>query len=139
MSADGLLDALLQPADARTRGGGAEGRVGAASTGILLPVLRAQGGGTVLNISSIAGLRPLPLAGAAYCASKAAVDQLGDLINMEEGKNGIRCTNICPGEIDTPILDRRPQPPSAGQLGKRRDAMSEAPSGTCKLTVARDT
>ena len=76
-----------------------------------LPVMRAQGHGTVINVTSIAGLRALPFAGAAYCASKAGMNSLGDMINLEDGPNGIRCTSICPGEVDTPILDKRPVPP----------------------------
>ena len=39
--------------------------------------------------------------------------QLGDMINLEDAPNGIRCTSICPGEVDTPILDKRPVPPPA--------------------------
>jgi NAD(P)-dependent dehydrogenase (short-subunit alcohol dehydrogenase family) len=78
-----------------------------------LPTLREQGGGTIINVSSICGLRALDIGGAAYCASKAGLNALGNMINLEEAKNGIRCTNLCPGEVDTPILDRRPVPPTA--------------------------
>lgn len=35
------------------------------------------------------------------------------MINKEESENGIRCTNICPGEVVTEILDKRENPPSA--------------------------
>ena len=67
----------------------------------------------VINVSSIAGRRALPLSGAAYCASKFGMNALGDIINMEEAKHGIRCTNICPGEVETEILNKRPVPPTA--------------------------
>jgi NAD(P)-dependent dehydrogenase (short-subunit alcohol dehydrogenase family) len=65
----------------------------------------------VINTSSICGLRALTLGGAAYCASKAGLNALGNMINLEEAKHGIRCTNLCPGEVDTAILDKRAQPP----------------------------
>ena len=49
---------------------------------------------------------------ASYCASKFAQQSLGNAINLEEYENGIRCTNIAPGEVATAILDKRPVPPS---------------------------
>jgi NADP-dependent 3-hydroxy acid dehydrogenase YdfG len=54
----------------------------------------------------------LAIAGAAYCGSKHAVVALTETINMEECVNGIRACVICPAEVATPILDRRPVPPS---------------------------
>ena len=79
----------------------------------ILPLMRAQNGGTIINISSIAAIRNTPLSGASYSASKAGVHALGNMINQEEAQNGIRCTTVSPGEVDTPILDRRAQPPPA--------------------------
>ena len=38
---------------------------------------------------------------------------LGTAVSLEEAKNGIRVTNIYPGEVDTPILDERPTPVTA--------------------------
>ncbi len=66
--------------------------------------------GLVINISSIAGKRALRLGGVAYCASKFAMTALGTFASLEEGRNGIRVTNIYPGEVDTPILENRPTP-----------------------------
>ena len=78
-----------------------------------LPQMRLQQDGLIVQITSIAGKRTLAnLSGAAYCASKFAQQSLGSAINVEEHENGIRCTNIAPGEVVTPILDKRPQPPS---------------------------
>lgn len=57
----------------------------------------------------------LPTAGSAYCASKFAMNSLGEAINLEEHTNGIRATNIMPGEVVSEILDKRPNPPSAEQ------------------------
>lgn len=77
----------------------------------ILPIMRAQGGGLIINVSSWAGRWPAYLAGAAYNAAKHAVSAMNELINMEEGGNGIRCTALCPGEVYTPIMDSRPVPP----------------------------
>jgi NADP-dependent 3-hydroxy acid dehydrogenase YdfG len=76
----------------------------------VLPVMRQHGGGLIVNVSSIAAVRPSKLAGAAYSASKAGVSALSSVVSQEELKNGIRCTAVCPGEVDTPILDERPEP-----------------------------
>jgi NAD(P)-dependent dehydrogenase (short-subunit alcohol dehydrogenase family) len=76
----------------------------------VLPQMRERGDGLVINISSIAGKRALRLGGVAYCASKFAMTALGTFATLEEGRNGIRVTNIYPGEVDTPILDARPTP-----------------------------
>jgi len=77
-----------------------------------LPRMREQGGGLVVNISSVAGKRAVPLGGVAYNASKFAMTALGTSVTLEERQNGIRVTNIYPGEVNTPILDRRPVPVS---------------------------
>ncbi len=84
-----------------------------------LPAMRAAGGGTIVNIASTAGRWGSSLAGAAYSSAKHGVVGLNSVINEEESRNGIRCTVILPGEVETPILDRRPQPVSA----ERRRAM----------------
>jgi NADP-dependent 3-hydroxy acid dehydrogenase YdfG len=79
----------------------------------VLPAMRAQHDGLVINISSWAGVHHPKLTGAAYNGSKHAVVALTETINIEEGVNGIRACAICPAEVATPILDRRPVPPSA--------------------------
>lgn len=84
----------------------------------VLPMMRAQGGGLIINVSSWAGRWPAYLAGAAYNAAKHAVSAMNELINMEEGSNGIRCTALCPGEVYTPIMDARPVPPSLEEKQK---------------------
>ena len=73
-----------------------------------LPAMRAQKDGLIVNISSVAGKRAVLLGGVAYNASKFAMTALGTSVGLEEAENGIRVTNIYPGEIDTPILDERP-------------------------------
>tara|TARA_R110002096_G_scaffold206192_10_gene392397 strand:+ start:13914 stop:14645 length:732 start_codon:yes stop_codon:yes gene_type:complete len=76
----------------------------------VLPSMRQRKDGIVFNVSSIAGKRALPLAGAAYAASKFAATALGTEIGAEEAGNGIRITNVYPGEVNTPLLDDRPEP-----------------------------
>ncbi|HTL29545.1 MAG TPA: SDR family oxidoreductase [Tepidisphaeraceae bacterium] len=76
-----------------------------------LPTMRAKKSGTIVNIVSDAGLRSNKVSGIAYIASKFGLTGLTDTINVEERANGIRATAIFPGEINTPLLDRRPAPP----------------------------
>jgi NAD(P)-dependent dehydrogenase (short-subunit alcohol dehydrogenase family) len=77
----------------------------------LLPGMRTLGSGTIVGIVSDAGLAASPKAGAAYVASKFAQRGLLQSINAEERHRGIRATAILPGDIDTPLLDKRPTPP----------------------------
>jgi NADP-dependent 3-hydroxy acid dehydrogenase YdfG len=76
----------------------------------VLPSMRKRQNGLVINISSISGLRASRLGGVAYCASKFAMAGLGTAVGLEEAANGIRVSNVFPGEVDTPILDERPTP-----------------------------
>jgi NADP-dependent 3-hydroxy acid dehydrogenase YdfG len=78
-----------------------------------LPQMRQRQDGLIINISSIAGLRASLLGGLAYNASKFAMTALGTTVGLEEKDRGIRVTNVYPGEVETPILDRRPVPVSA--------------------------
>ncbi len=79
----------------------------------VLPVMREQGGGLVINISSMAAKGVSPLTGPAYTAAKHAMNAMTASLLIEERNNGIRATAICPGEVATPILDQRPVPVSA--------------------------
>lgn len=78
-----------------------------------LPSMRARSSGTIVNIVSEAGKQASPKAGVAYVISKFGQAGLTQSINAEERANGIRACSIFPGDIDTPILDKRPNPPSA--------------------------
>ena len=62
--------------------------------------------------------RASKLTGAAYNASKFAMTALGNSVCLEEWKNGIHVTNICPGEVNTPIMDQRPVPVSEERKAK---------------------
>ncbi|HLZ08580.1 MAG TPA: SDR family oxidoreductase [Chloroflexota bacterium] len=82
-------------------------------TRAVLPTMRAQRDGLIINISSIAGVQPSTVSGVAYGASKFGVMSLTGMVNLEEWSNGIRATVVCPGEVATPIMDKRPNPPPA--------------------------
>jgi NAD(P)-dependent dehydrogenase (short-subunit alcohol dehydrogenase family) len=84
----------------------------------VIPGMREQGGGLIVNISSIAGKRALELGGSAYCASKFAITALGTTTGLEERENGIHITNVYPGEVNTPILADRPVPVPPEKLAK---------------------
>ncbi len=78
----------------------------------VLPGMRSRKRGTIINISSIAGKRAAALGGIAYAASKFAMTALGTSVANEVGGDGVRITNLYPGEVNTPILEQRPQPVS---------------------------
>ena len=78
----------------------------------VLPGMRARKDGLIINISSWAGRYASALTGPAYNATKRAVIALSESINMEECMQGIRATSILPGEVATPIMEKRPVPPS---------------------------
>jgi NADP-dependent 3-hydroxy acid dehydrogenase YdfG len=79
----------------------------------VLPQMRERRDGIIVNISSTAGKRANPLGGAAYSAAKFGMSSLGLSVGVEEKDNNVRVTNIYPGEVDTPILENRPQPVTA--------------------------
>ena len=85
---------------------------------IFLPAMRKQKSGTIVNIVSEAGRQASPKAGPGYVISKFGMVGLTQAINAEERPNGIRACAILPGDIDTPILDKRPAPPDATARAK---------------------
>jgi len=80
-------------------------------TQALLPMMRRTGG-IVVNIVSTAALAASPGAGTHYCAAKRALLSLTESINKEEASRGVRACALLPGEVDTPLVDRRPRPPT---------------------------
>ena len=78
----------------------------------VLPDMRARKQGLIINISSVAGKRALEVAGVVYSASKFAMTALGTAVSNEVRCEGVRVTNVYPGEVNTPILDKRPSPVS---------------------------
>ena len=83
-----------------------------------LPQMRARGSGTIVNIVSDAARQASPKAGPGYSMSKFGVVGLTQAINAEERPRGIRACAILPGDIDTPLLDKRPAPPDAAARAK---------------------
>jgi NAD(P)-dependent dehydrogenase (short-subunit alcohol dehydrogenase family) len=77
-----------------------------------IPTLRASGGGVVCNLTSASLLFPMPFY-AAYRASKAAVQALGESLRAELAPFGIRVVEILPGPIDTDMLSGSDRPPEA--------------------------
>ena len=78
-----------------------------------LPHMRARQSGTIVNIVSDAGKQASPKAGPAYVMSKFGLAGLTQSINAEERAHGVRACAIFPGDIDTPLLNKRPVPPDA--------------------------
>ncbi len=80
--------------------------------GNVLPDMRERKDGLIVLISSIAGIRGSMLGGVAYSASKFALSGMGMTVGQEVKDEGVRITNLYPGEVNTPILDGRPVPVS---------------------------
>ena len=70
------------------------------STQAVLPVMRKQGGGSIVNISSIGGQIP-DIARIGYAVSKDAIIYLSKNMALQEGRNGIRVNVVCPGQTAT--------------------------------------
>jgi short-subunit dehydrogenase len=66
----------------------------------VVPVMRQQGGGTIINVSSVAGHIPLPFH-AAYSATKFALNAIGKAGGVELKKDGIHILTVCPGFVRT--------------------------------------
>jgi len=86
-------------------------------TSAVLPAMRQAGAGHLIYISSISGLVP-DVSGAAYQAAKRGLLGLAHAIRVEEKENGIRTCVICPGLVDTEILEKRPVKPGPEMLAK---------------------
>jgi len=87
-----------------------------------LPQMRHRGSGTIVNVISDAAKQASPKAGPAYSMSKAGLVGLTQAINAEERARGIRACALLPGDIDTPLLDKRPAPPDAAARAKMMKA-----------------
>lgn len=75
-------------------------------TRAVIPMMRSQGFGHIINIGSIAGLEPYP-GGNVYCASKAAVQSLNKSLRMDLIRTNIRVTGIEPGMVETEFSEVR--------------------------------
>jgi len=109
--------------------------------------MQARREGTVINVASFAGWHFSYLTGPAYTASKAGMMALTHSFNIEECVNGLRATALCPGEVATPILKKRPVEPSPEEkarmlqeedLGRTIRFIAEMPPHVCinELVIA---
>ena len=106
----------------------------------VLKGMQARREGTVINVASFAGWHFSYLTGPAYTASKAGMMALTHSFNIEECVNGLRATALCPGEVATPILKKRPVEPSAeakarmvqeAEMGRTIRFIAEMPAHVC--------
>ena len=104
------------------------------ATRAVLPAMRDRKNGHLIYIASISGLVP-DLSGAAYQASKRGMLGMAHAIRVEEKENGIRTSVICPGLVDTEILEKRPVKPPPEMLANalQSDAVAEAVLFIAKL------
>ncbi|MEO8452510.1 MAG: SDR family NAD(P)-dependent oxidoreductase [Gemmatimonadota bacterium] len=71
---------------------------------VTIPIMEAQGGGVVINVSSINSIRTLPALSLSYAASKAGVNALTRELAVEYAAKGIRVNAILPGMMNTPFV-----------------------------------
>jgi NADP-dependent 3-hydroxy acid dehydrogenase YdfG len=83
----------------------------------VLPGMRERGAGHIIYVASISGIVP-DVSGAAYQAAKRGIIGLAHAIRVEEREKGIRTCAVCPGLVDTEILENRPVKPPAEMLAK---------------------
>ncbi len=103
-------------------------------TQAVLAGMREARSGYLIYVSSISGL-VLDVSGAAYQAAKRGVLGLAHAVRVEEKENGIRTCVICPGLVDTEILENRPVKPSAEMMEKalQADDVAEAIVAVARL------
>ena len=84
----------------------------------VLPAMRKQKDGCIINVASWAGRHVSKMPGPAYTTTKHAVLALTHSFNMDECVNGLRACCLSPGEVATPILKSRPVLPSEAEQAK---------------------
>ena len=82
----------------------------------VLPHMEAAGSGTIVNVSSGAGLRGMK-ANPGYIAAKAGVSALTRALAIDHGPNGVRVNAVAPGPIRTPLMDRNRSPEEIAAMG----------------------
>lgn len=98
---------------------------------IVLPTMAKQGGGSIVNVGSIGGLRHLGHDHVGYSAGKSALVQFTRQIAVRYARDNIRCNTVIPGMIDTPLLEHRvSRQKGRGDLATlRREAETRVPLG----------
>lgn len=99
-------------------------------THAVLPQMRQRQSGQIICVNSISGKRANPLGGVGYIAAKFGLRGLAMGVAAEEKANGIRVSSIYPGEVNTPILEVRPEPVTE----QRKSAMLQ-PEDVARLIV----
>jgi NAD(P)-dependent dehydrogenase (short-subunit alcohol dehydrogenase family) len=89
-----------------------------------LPLMKAQGGGSIVNIASIAGLVGHKFTNETYTASKGAVTLLTKSVAVKYARDKIRCNSIHPCTVDTPMVRELFKDPE-----KKRERLDEVPLG----------
>jgi NAD(P)-dependent dehydrogenase (short-subunit alcohol dehydrogenase family) len=92
-----------------------------------IPALAASGDGAIVNVASQLALAAVP-GFSAYCASKAAVLHLTRCMALELLPSGVRVNAVCPGGVDTPLLQRA-FPDGRGPQGTLDDLVAAHPIG----------
>jgi NAD(P)-dependent dehydrogenase (short-subunit alcohol dehydrogenase family) len=88
----------------------------------VLPLMEAQGSGSIINISSLAGIRFSGYNNVSYYASKAALNQLTSHLAVQVAAKGIRVNAILPGLMDTPLIYARRAGGDAAAMVAERNA-----------------
>ena len=94
----------------------------------VIPIMERQGGGSIVNISSVAGLRYIDRPLVSYQAAKAGLQQFSRGVAIQYAKAGIRSNTVVPGLMNTPLVHHRlidkNDPDSEAEVIARRDAFS---------------
>ena len=90
----------------------------------VIPVMRQQGGGTIINLSSVAGHIPIPFH-AAYSATKFALNAIGKAAGVELKKDGIHVLTVCPGRVRTPFSENAVRGIEVKRVGSGRGISAE--------------
>jgi short-subunit dehydrogenase len=102
------------------------GAVGAMQA--VIPLMRQQGGGMIINISSVAGHIPVPFH-AAYSATKFALNAIGKAAGVELKKDGIHVLTVCPGRVRTPFGENAVHGAEVRQMGSGRGISADRVAG----------
>ena len=100
-----------------------------------IPMMKERQDGLIINISSWSGNHVSLLSGVSYTSSKHALNAMTETINMKYCNLGIRACALCPGEVSTAILDKRPKKLSKEQKDKmlQPDDLGETIAFICQM------
>ena len=101
----------------------------------VIPIMKQKMDGLIINVSSWSGNHVSLLSGVSYTSSKHALNAMTETINMKYCNYGIRACALCPGEVATAILDKRPKKLTIEQKNKmlQPDDLGETISFLCQM------